>query len=103
MSLFPKQLLIIWCFFLWFSGFERSIPAFPRYTVVGSEQLGEHHMRIENATLDDDAEYQCQVGPKGSQKPIRSDARLTVLSKLSIDKSSHSNVFAAFVPGNRRR
>jgi hypothetical protein len=45
-------------------------------------------MRIENATLDDDAEYQCQVGPKGSQKPIRSDARLTVLSKLSIDKLS---------------
>lgn len=38
-------------------------------------------MRIENATLDDDAEYQCQVGPKGSQKPIRANALLNVLSK----------------------
>ena len=48
---------------------------------MGGEEQGEHHMRIENATLDDDAEYQCQVGPKGLSKPIRADARLTVLSK----------------------
>lgn len=60
-------------------GFDRSIAAFPRYAVTGSDQLGEHHMRIENATLDDDAEYQCQVGPKGSQKPIRANALLNVL------------------------
>ena len=49
--------------------------------MIGNEQLGEHHIKIENATLDDDAEYQCQVGPHRSHKPIRSDARLTVLSK----------------------
>lgn len=48
---------------------------------MGSEENGEHHLRIENATLDDDAEYQCQVGPKQPSKPIRADARLTVLSK----------------------
>uniref|UniRef100_A0A0N8CD86 Down syndrome cell adhesion molecule n=1 Tax=Daphnia magna TaxID=35525 RepID=A0A0N8CD86_9CRUS len=60
-------------------GFERTIPSFPRYTIMGSEEQGEHNIRIENATLDDDAEYQCQVGPRGLSKPIRADAQLTVL------------------------
>ena len=52
--------------------------------MTGSDDQGEHHMRIENATLEDDAEYQCQVGQRGLAKPIRADARLTVLSKLSL-------------------
>ena len=69
------------CCFCLAAGFERTIPSFPRYTVTGSDDQGEHHMRIENATLEDDAEYQCQVGPKGLAKPIRADAQLTVLSK----------------------
>jgi len=68
------------CLF-YFAGFERIIPAFPRYTIIGNEETGEHYMRIENATMEDDAEYQCQVGPRGIQKPIRANARLTVLSK----------------------
>ena len=63
------------------TGFERTIPSFPRYTIMGSEEQGEHNIRIENATLDDDAEYQCQVGPRGLSKLIRADAQLTVLSK----------------------
>lgn len=66
------------------TGFERTIPSFPRYTIVGNEETGEHHMRIENATLQDDAEYQCQVGPRGLSKPIRANAQLTVLSKSMI-------------------
>lgn len=63
------------------AGFERTIPSYPRYTVMGSDDLGEHHLKIENATLDDDAEYQCQVGPAKASKPIRADAQLNVLSK----------------------
>lgn len=70
------------CLSLFFvTGFERTIPSFPRYTIMGSEDQGEHNIRIENATLDDDAEYQCQVGPRGLSKLIRADAQLTVLSK----------------------
>lgn len=57
------------------------MPSFPRYTVMGSDDLGEHHLRIESANFEDDAEYQCQVGPGGGSKPIRADARLSVLSK----------------------
>lgn len=64
-----------------FTGFERTMPSFPRYKFLGNEEQGEHHIRIENATLEDDAEYQCQVGPRGHSKPIRADARLTILSK----------------------
>ena len=63
---------------------------------MGGEEQGEHHMRIENATLDDDAEYQCQVGPKGLSKPIRADARLTVLSK-----STEKRIFFLLVAQKR--
>lgn len=74
-------------FFVCIAGFERTIPSFPRYTIMGSEEQGEHNIRIENATLEDDAEYQCQVGPRGLSKPIRADAQLTVLSKSMIADS----------------
>ena len=57
------------------------MPSFPRYSMTGNDEKGEHHLRIENATLEDDAEYQCQVGPKGNAKPIRADAQLIVMSK----------------------
>ena len=40
---------------------------------------GEHFLRIENATTDDEAEYECQAGPRGKQKGIRASAHLNVL------------------------
>lgn len=43
------------------TGFNRSIPGYPRYSMTGDPLQGIHNLKIENATLDDDAEYQCQV------------------------------------------
>lgn len=37
------------------------IPGYPRYIMEGSGEDGIHDLRIENAQLDDDGEFQCQV------------------------------------------
>ncbi|XP_067679374.1 kin of IRRE-like protein 1 isoform X1 [Haliotis asinina] len=67
-------------------GMDRNLPGFPRYqmiggqTQVGSETIGEHNLKITEVNLEDDAEYQCQVGATESVQGIRSHtAKLNVL------------------------
>ncbi|XP_018024106.1 nephrin isoform X2 [Hyalella azteca] len=60
-------------------GFNRSIPTNERYEMVGEASAGEHHLRIYNATLVDDADFQCQVGPADGHAAIRATGHLTVL------------------------
>ncbi|XP_046990276.1 nephrin [Schistocerca americana] len=50
---------------------------------MGDARAGVFNLRISNATLDDDAEFQCQVGPARLHKAIRANARLTVISPPS--------------------
>lgn len=57
------------------------IPGFPRYSVIGDRRHGIYNLRVSNASLEDDAEYQCQVGPARIHKAIRANARLTVICK----------------------
>ncbi|XP_071520410.1 nephrin-like isoform X2 [Panulirus ornatus] len=71
-------------------GFNRSIPGFPRYTVLGEEAAGIHNLRITEVVIQDDAEYQCQVTPYGSAGAIRHAANLTVLlPPTSIEMVGH--------------
>lgn len=54
--------------------------------MVGDKENGVYNLRIRNVSLDDDAEYECQVGPhrppnKERVEAIRSSANLTVLCK----------------------
>ncbi|XP_053200672.1 nephrin-like isoform X2 [Panonychus citri] len=73
-------------------GFDRSIPGYPRYSMEGNPIKGEHNLQIENASIDDDGEYQCQVGPASNNKAIRANSRLTVLLKpKKIEIIGHSN------------
>ncbi|XP_042868952.1 nephrin-like isoform X2 [Penaeus japonicus] len=60
-------------------GFNRTIPGYPRYEMVGDGINGEHHLKILNTTLHDDADYQCQVGPADGHDPLRATGHLTVL------------------------
>ena len=60
-------------------GFDRSIPGYSRYSMTGNARDGVHNLRIEKARLEDDGEYQCQVGPGLNTKGIRTNSRLTVL------------------------
>uniref|UniRef100_A0A914UYF9 Ig-like domain-containing protein n=1 Tax=Plectus sambesii TaxID=2011161 RepID=A0A914UYF9_9BILA len=61
-------------------GYDRQLPASPRYTMDGSSAKGEFHLKIENVELSDDDEYQCQVGATVTD-PVRKStkAKLTVL------------------------
>ncbi|KAL4706186.1 hypothetical protein ACJJTC_015054 [Scirpophaga incertulas] len=64
-------------------GFSSVIPGYPRYTMFGDRRHGVYNLRIVNASLEDDAEYQCQVGPAQMHKVIRANASLTVHIMLS--------------------
>ncbi|XP_037915549.1 nephrin isoform X1 [Hermetia illucens] len=64
-------------------GFSAVIPGFPRYSVLGDRAQGVYNLRISNASIEDDAEYQCQVGPAKFNSAIRANAKLTVISPPS--------------------
>ncbi|XP_046676056.1 nephrin isoform X1 [Homalodisca vitripennis] len=72
-------------------GFSSVIPGFPRYSVIGDSKNGVFNLRVVNASLEDDAEFQCQVGPSAFHKAIRADARLSVISPpSSIEMVNHT-------------
>lgn len=47
--------------------------------MIGDRSYGIFNLRIQNASLEDDAEFQCQVGPAKNSDPIRTAANLTVI------------------------
>lgn len=57
--------------------------------MTGNPLEGIHNLKIEDARIEDDGDYQCQIGPGVHSKPIRADSKVTVLSKYP---SSHSLV-----------
>ncbi|XP_031627959.1 irregular chiasm C-roughest protein-like isoform X2 [Contarinia nasturtii] len=62
-------------------GWHRNLSGFERYTMIGSDEEGDFSLDIYPVMLDDDAKYQCQVGPGPQGQPgIRS--RFAALSIL---------------------
>ncbi|KAK7106268.1 nephrin-like isoform X2 [Littorina saxatilis] len=60
-------------------GYDRDIPGYPTYSIIGSDPR-EFNLMIVNTQLRDDAEYQCQVTPGGLNDPrLTASAQLTVL------------------------
>lgn len=51
--------------------------------MVGSQSLGEYHLQIMNATLDDDGDYECQLLGADEENPVQisQPAKLSVLGK----------------------
>ncbi|XP_016986343.2 nephrin isoform X1 [Drosophila rhopaloa] len=75
-------------------GFSAVIPGFPRYSVLGDRKQGTYNLRISNASINDDADYQCQVGPARLNSAIRANAKLTVISppaSIEIKGYSHNS------------
>ncbi|XP_068144561.1 nephrin isoform X1 [Drosophila tropicalis] len=64
-------------------GFSAVIPGFPRYSVLVDAKHGIYNLQIKNATLEDDAEYQCQVGPAVGNPAIRANAKLSIVAAPS--------------------
>ncbi|XP_055904488.1 nephrin isoform X2 [Eupeodes corollae] len=61
-------------------GFSTIIPGYPRYSVIGDFNQGVYNLQISNTTLEDDAEYQCQVGPAKGNPAIRANAKLNIIA-----------------------
>ncbi|XP_054478340.1 nephrin [Anoplopoma fimbria] len=51
-------------------GPQRSLPGFPRYSMIGNPKRGQYHLQIEKAQLEDDSSYTCQVGQSESNQAI---------------------------------
>ena len=79
---------------LFVSGYFRELPGFGRYAVLGSDESGVFNLQINNASLEDEAVYECQVGPNGTNKPIRASAKLNVLRKFIISFLHSKEKFA---------
>ncbi|CAL1267938.1 unnamed protein product [Larinioides sclopetarius] len=60
-------------------GYDPDIPGYERYEMRVDHTRSAYTLLVHEARLDDEAEFQCQVGPGKNEKPIRSVARLTVL------------------------
>ena len=57
------------------------MPGYPRFSYLGRPALGQHHLLISGVTTTEDGEYQCQVGPGSSNRPIWAAANVTVLGE----------------------
>ena len=64
------------------TGFDRTVPGYPRYKYLGTPSLGEHHLFIQGVSLKEDGEYQCQVGPTPHSASLSTAANVTVLGKF---------------------
>lgn len=58
-----------------------SIVGYPRLKLEGDQNAGVYNLTIKDASLTDDGEYQCQVGPYGKIRAIRANAHLVVICK----------------------
>ncbi|KAF7993108.1 hypothetical protein HCN44_005889 [Aphidius gifuensis] len=68
------------------------IVGYPRLRLDGDQNSGVYNLSIKDASLMDDGEYQCQVGPYGKSKAIRANAHLIVISPpQKVEISSHPN------------
>lgn len=69
--------------------------------MFGDRRHGVYNLRIVNSSLEDDAEYQCQVGPAQMHKVIRANASLTVICKYSYNNVTiYIKKLSTFVLGN---
>ena len=66
------------------AGFDRSVPGYPRYEIVGLESQQEYDLMIRDVQISDDDVYECQVGPANGEPPLVGTAMLTVLGKYRV-------------------
>ncbi|KAK8735666.1 hypothetical protein OTU49_005255, partial [Cherax quadricarinatus] len=79
-------------------GTHRGLEGFERYSMIGADEEGDFSLRISPVTLEDDAEYQCQVS-SATELPLRSQvARLTVFVPPQPPSVDHPKVATAGVP-----
>lgn len=70
-------------FNVFLTGYDAEIPGHENYRMIGDSDHGVFNLQIKNISLEDDAEFECQVGPNRTLNvnSIRAAANLTVLCK----------------------
>ncbi|GBP06468.1 Irregular chiasm C-roughest protein [Eumeta japonica] len=51
-------------------GTHRHLVGYDRYKMIGSDEEGDYSLDIREVTLDDDAQYQCQVSSGPRERPL---------------------------------
>jgi len=60
-------------------GYERNLSAFPSWSIIGNEQLGEFNFFIESLKLDDEGSFACEVSPFGDAMALKQIAHIRTL------------------------
>lgn len=60
-------------------GYDRELPAFPTWSIIGDEQHGEFNFFIESVKLDDEGIFACEVSPFNDAPALKQIAHVRVL------------------------
>ncbi|CAG0918457.1 unnamed protein product [Notodromas monacha] len=71
-------------------GFNRDLPGYDRYKIIGNESAGEYKLQLKDVNLSDNVEFECQVLPAGNNPPLRAKTSVNVL-RLDDDASGNSS------------
>lgn len=70
-------------------GYDRNIPGFPRYSMIGDASLGVHNLRVVDAKSEDNGEFQCQVCLNSNSKNLKTKESIFVLRLDLVGKTMH--------------
>lgn len=71
-----------------FSGYDRELRNWPKYSMHGDPDKGEHDLVITSVSREDAGNFECQVSPNANQPLLRRSTNLSVLGKFSFDQLS---------------
>jgi len=60
-------------------GYDRQLPAFPSWSIIGNENRGEFNFFIESLKLDDEGIFACEVSPYNNAPALKQVAHVRTL------------------------
>jgi hypothetical protein len=60
-------------------GYDRQLPAFPSWSIIGNEDRGEFNFFIESLKLDDEGIFACEVSPFNDAPALKQVAHVRTL------------------------
>lgn len=71
------MLIDIWLFSS--IGYDRQLFAFPTWSIIGDENLGEYNFFIQSLKIDDEGVYACEVSPYNNAPALKQIAHVKTL------------------------
>jgi hypothetical protein len=60
-------------------GYDRQLPAFPSWSIIGDENRGEFNFLIQSLKLDDEGVFACEVSPYNDAPALKQVAHIRTL------------------------